>query len=145
MTTSAERTSSRRLGYLLSVAGGVVALYLLNVWPGWRAVPVVTAAAREVVVTIDVVLAIGLVLNLGCVLRPRPLLMRAVDVVTTALGLAAVTHLRAVFPFAFADGPTDWAFITKAALTSIIVVVSIALVVQLVLFARTAAARERRP
>lgn len=134
MTTTPRpttHTASRRVAYLIAALVDVVLLYLVNEYPGWRALPFLTEAARDVVVSIDIALAVGVVVNLVCLLRPHRLPIRVGEVVTTAAGLAALVHLLAVFPFAFDGGTVDWATVTRTGLIAVIVVVSIALVVQL--------------
>ncbi|MCP2242354.1 hypothetical protein [Lentzea aerocolonigenes] len=138
MTDTARRSrrTARRSSYLVAALLDVTLLVLINVSPGWQAIPVLTAAAADVVVAVDVALAVALVVNLLCLARPRRSLAAVGDVVSTAAGLAAVFRVLQVFPFSFAGSATDWAAITRLTLISIIVVVSIALVVQLVVLVR---------
>jgi hypothetical protein len=105
---------------------------VINVSPGWRAVPVLTEAARGVVVVVDTSLAVALVVNVLCLLFTGPRLIRADEVTSTAAGLTAPLCVLVVFPFRFTDPAVDWATVTRLGLISVVVVVSIALVVQLV-------------
>jgi hypothetical protein len=131
-----SRTTARRGSYLAGALADVILLVLINVSPGWRAVPALTEAAAEVVFVVDIALAIALVVNLICLIRPRRPLTLVGDVVSTAAGLVALIRTVQVFPFAFTDPTTDWATIVRLTLISIIVVVSIALLVQLVVLVR---------
>ncbi|MGX7827914.1 hypothetical protein ACTG9Q_22780 [Actinokineospora sp. 24-640] len=137
------RTAPRRVGYLIAALVDVVALFLINIAPGWRAVPVLTEDAGAVVVTANIVLVIALAFNVMCLLRPRRALARLSDVVTTAGGLVALAHLRMAFPFSFGDGAADWSGVAKTALTVAIVIVAITLLVQLVMLARAVSTPER--
>lgn len=137
------RTTSRRIGYLIAALVDVVALFLINVAPGWRALPVLTEDAAAVAVTATIALAVALVFHLACLLRPHRAPARLADAVTTAAALIPLAHLRAAFPFAFDDGAADWADITRTALTIAIGVMSIMLLVQLVLLVRALTTTER--
>ena len=144
MTHTAQarpRTARRRGSYLAGALADVTLLVLINVSPGWQAVPVLTDAAAGVVMTVDIALAIALVVNLICLARPRRPLTAVGDVVSTAAGLVALIRTLQVFPFTFADSTTDWTTVVHLTLVSIIVVVSIALLVQLAVLARIVAAR----
>jgi hypothetical protein len=143
-TALRSRTTARRSSYLVAAVLDVALLILLNVSPGWAAVPVLTSAAADVVVAVDIALAVALVVNLICLAHPRRPLTALGDVVSTAAGLVAVLRLLQVFPFTFAGSATDWATITRLTLISIIVVVSIALLVQLVVLVRGLAADWRK-
>jgi hypothetical protein len=139
MTSTARtrpRTTPRRGSYLAGALADVVLLVLINVSPGWRAVPVLTDAADAVVMVVDIALVVALLVNLLCLVRPRRPLTAVGDVVSTAAGLVALIRTVQVFPFAFTDPATDWATIVRLTLISIIVVVSIALLVQLVVLVR---------
>lgn len=139
MTDTAQarpRTAGRRGTYLAGALADVTLLVLINVSPGWQDVPVLTDAAAGVVVAVDIGLAIALVVNLLCLAHPRRPLTAVGDVVSTAAGLVALIRTLQVFPFTFTDSTTDWATVVRLTLVSIIVVVSIALLVQLVVLAR---------
>ncbi|MEV6715412.1 hypothetical protein AB0M48_25625 [Lentzea sp. NPDC051208] len=139
MTSTARtssRTTARRGSYLAGALVDIALLVLINVSPGWRAVPVLTEAAAAVVIVVDIGLAVALVVNLLCLVRPRRPLTAVGDVVSTAAGLVALIRTVQVFPFTFTDPNTDWATIVRLTLISIIVVVSIALLVQVVVLVR---------
>lgn len=139
MTSTAQtssRTTARRGSYLVGALVDIALLVLINVSPGWRAVPALTEEAAAVVIVVDIGLAVALVVNLLCLVRPRRPLTAVGDVVSTAAGLVALIRTVQVFPFTFADPATDWATIVRLTLISIIVVVSIALLVQFVVLVR---------
>lgn len=131
-----SRATARRGSYLAGALADITLLVLINVSPGWRAVPVLTEAAAPVVIVVDIALAIALVVNLVCLVRPRRPLTVVGDVVSTAAGLVALVRTTRVFPFTFTDTTADWATIVRLTLVSIIVVVSVALLVQLVVLVR---------
>lgn len=135
-------STARRGGYFIAALVDVALLVLINVSPGWRAVPMLTDEAAGVVIVVDIALAIALVINLLCLVLPRRPLTAAGEVVSTAAGLVAMVRMAQVFPFAFTESTTDWATIVHVALIWIIVVVSIALLVQLVALVRVLASKE---
>lgn len=135
MTSTSVRpsiTAGARAGYLVGAVVDVVLLVLVNVSPGWRAVPFLTDDAIDVVVWVDVGLALGVVVNTLCAVFPRRRLVLLGDVLTTTATLAALTSMSAVWPFRFDDAEIPWTTITRTTLPIVFVAVSIALVVQLV-------------
>lgn len=139
MTSTAPRISratARRGSYLAGALADVTLLVLINVSPGWRAVPVLTEAAAALVIVVNTALAVALVVNLLCLVRPRRPLTAVGDVVSTAAGLVVLIRTAHVFPFTFTDPTTDWATVVRLTLVSITVVVSIALLVQFVVLMR---------
>lgn len=119
-------------GHLAGALVDIALLVVINVGPGWRAVPVFTDAAGDVAVAVNLSLAVALIVNLLCVLFPLPWLIRAGEVISTAAGLAALLCVLVVFPFRFTRSDTDWTTVTRLGLISVIVLVVIALMVQLV-------------
>ncbi|MER5267151.1 hypothetical protein ABTZ99_34165 [Actinosynnema sp. NPDC002837] len=135
MTSTSIRptvTTGPRAGYLVGTVVNVILLVLVNVSPGWRAVPFLTEDAVDVVVWVDVGLVLGIVVNTLCALFPRRRLVLLGDVLTTTATLAALTSMSAVWPFRFDDAGIPWTTITRTTLTIVLVAVSIALLVQLV-------------
>ncbi len=135
MSATVQRPRHRTAGWsshLVGALADIALLVVINVSPGWQAVPVLTDAARGVVVAVDISLVVALVINLPCLLVPRPWLGHVGEVVSTAVGLAAVLCVLVVFPFRFGDSAVDWTTVVRLGLISIAVVVAIALVVQAV-------------
>ena len=84
-------------------------------WPGWDAVPFLTADFVTVLWLIDVSLVATIAVNLIYVVRDPRWLTAAGAVVTTAFGLAAAVRILQVFPFDF--GASDfWPWSSGAAL-----------------------------
>jgi hypothetical protein len=44
--TRRPSVATRRVGYVVAAVGEATLLYLVNVWPGWQAVPFLTADTR---------------------------------------------------------------------------------------------------
>lgn len=92
-------SSGRRLGYLVSVALNAATLVAVNVWPGWRSVPLLTYDTREVLGVLDAALVAGMVVNLVHVVRRARWLKSIGDLVLGAFTLAVLARLWQVFPF----------------------------------------------
>jgi peptidoglycan biosynthesis protein MviN/MurJ (putative lipid II flippase) len=106
MTTTQTRrpsTASRRAGYVIAVAINAVLLWLIHAWPGWDAVPFLTADFDTVLWLVDVSILVTIALNLLYLVRDPRRLTAAGAVVTTAVGLAAAVRMLQVFPFDFGD------------------------------------------
>ena len=104
-TTVAKRpsTASRRAGYVIAAVINAALLWLIHVWPGWDAVPFLTADFDTVLWLIDLSLVVTIAVNLIYLIRDPRRLTAAGAVVTTAIGLAAAIRMLQVFPFDFGD------------------------------------------
>jgi peptidoglycan biosynthesis protein MviN/MurJ (putative lipid II flippase) len=107
MTTITETKrpsrASRRAGYVVAAAINAALLWFIHVWPGWDAVPFLTADFETVLWLIDVSLVVTIALNLIYLVRDPRWLTAVGAVVTTAIGLAAAVRMLQVFPFDFGD------------------------------------------
>ncbi|WP_258723377.1 hypothetical protein [Cellulomonas sp. NS3] len=108
--------AARRVGYVVSAVAGVVLLWLVNVRPGWEAVPFLTAETATVLGVVDAAVAAGVLANLVFVAADPPWLRALGDVLVDVVGLVALVALWRTFPFAFAPGPVDWATVAHVAL-----------------------------
>ncbi|HLU56101.1 MAG TPA: hypothetical protein VKZ81_11620 [Pseudonocardia sp.] len=127
-TTPSSRRS-RAVGHAFAVAGDAALLVAVNVWPGWAALPFLTQDFVRVLTLVNLAVAVGVAVNFVCLVVDRPLLRAVGEVVTTALGLAAMVRLVRVFPFAFPASGVDWALVVRAVLVLGIVGSTLALLV----------------
>lgn len=137
-TTVRERPAvgSRRLGYTIAVLVNAVMLYAVNVWPGWQAVPFLTADTATVIPLVNASILVSLVINAAYVLHD-PAWVRALgDLATSAVGLVAIVRLWQVFPFDFGGASFDWELVTRWVLGLGIAGSAIAIVVALVSLVR---------
>lgn len=106
---------ARRFGYAVAILVNAALLVAVNVWPGWWALPFLTADTTRVLGWVNASIAVGVVLNVVyLVADPRPL--RALgDIVTAAVGLVPLILLWRVFPFDFPAG-FDWALLARTVL-----------------------------
>jgi hypothetical protein len=96
-------TASRRAGYVIAAVINAALLWFIHVWPGWDAVPFLTAGFETVLWLIDLSLVVTIALNLVYIVRDPRWLTAAGAVVTTAIGLVAAVRMLQVFPFDFCD------------------------------------------
>lgn len=88
-----------RVGYLIGAAVNAALLYLVNGWPGWQQVPVLTGDTRQVLGLVNLSLAAGLAANLVYVAYHPGWLRIVGDAVTSGIGLAVTVRVLQVFPF----------------------------------------------
>lgn len=136
MTTTIPRrqwaATGRRMGYLVAVALNAVLLYLINVAPGWRAVPFLTGSTTQVLGLVNVSLAVSLVFNTWYAVADPRRGKRFGDLVTTVVGLAALIRIWQVFPFDFTGDAAGWAVPARVLLVIVIVGTAIAALVTFV-------------
>ncbi|GAA3950487.1 hypothetical protein [Actinoplanes auranticolor] len=122
--------AARSFGYTVAAVLNTVLLYLVNVRPGWRAVPFLTEDTTRVLVVLNLSLAAGIVANLLYVLYDPPRWKALGDLVTNSISLVVLFRVWAVFPFAF-DGH-EWTLIARTVLVFAIAGTGIAMLVQAV-------------
>lgn len=130
--------AARRVGYLIAAGIHVALLYLVNVSPGWEAVPFLTEDTSQVLGLVNVSLVAGLVCNLIYVLANPAWLKSLGDLLTTGIGLVVLVRVWQVFPFNFGDSAVDWALVARVLLVVGIVGSAIGIVVQFVSLLRAA-------
>lgn len=137
-----QPVASRRLGYTIAVGVNALLFYLVNVSPGWHAVPFLTSATTQVLPWVNATMIAGVVANVLYVgFDPR--WFRALgDIVTTAIGIAGMVRVWQVFPFDFGGSSVGWASVARALLGVGIAGSAIAIVVALVTFIRTLGVRD---
>ncbi|MEV6874565.1 hypothetical protein [Amycolatopsis sp. NPDC051128] len=145
MTTS-EKTRrpsvrARRTGYVASALINAALLAAVNGWPGWAAVPFLTAETRLVVGVVDLCLVAGLVTSIVYAFYDPEWLTALGGVVTACAGLVATVRIWQVFPFDFAGSSFDWPLTVRILLVVGIAGTVIGLLVQLVMLARAGVRR----
>lgn len=145
MTTTTTRSrpsaAARRGGYGISVLIGAALLYLINIDPGWRALPFLTPDTGQVLTVVNISIAAGLLVNL-VYLGHDPRWVTALGaLVTTGIGLVPLVRLWEVFPFDFGGSAFPWAQLVRVVLVVAIAGSVIAIVVNVVNVALLARAR----
>jgi hypothetical protein len=118
-------------------------VYLLNVSPGWEAVPFLTDDTPQVLGVVNASLLAGVAANLVYLVRDPPRLRALGDLVTTAFGLAATVRVWQVFPLQFEEPGFPWEAVVRVLLAIGIVGSAIAIVTKIVALA-SPSSRPRR-
>jgi hypothetical protein len=98
---------ARRVGYGIAAALAGGFWYLVNVDPGWRALPFLTEDTTQVLNLVNLSLWATFVANMVYLVYDPPWFKALGDVLTTGIGLAVLVRLWQVFPFAFTSS-FDW-------------------------------------
>lgn len=139
-TDAAPRRPSRggrRLGYAIAIVVNALLLYAVNVWPGWQAVPFLTAETREVVDLVNLSLIAGMITNGVYIFVDRPILKALGDIITLGIGLAVLLAFWQVFPFDFDNSTFDWTLLIRIVLGLAMFGTAVGIVVQVVVLFRS--------
>jgi hypothetical protein len=132
------KPAARRVGYTIAMAVNAVLLYLVNVSPGWDAVPFLTGDMTRVLGWVNASIVAGIIANALYVAVDRPWFRSLGELLVTLIGLSALVRLWQVFPFAFDDGGVPWHEITRSVLAIGMAGSVIGLIVNAVKLARAA-------
>lgn len=132
----AVRARSGREGAVPSIVVIGALLYAANVWPGWWALPFLTPRTPEVMGAVNAAWIAGLVVNAIYLVAGTPALRAVGEIVVLIFGIVATLRVWEVFPFAFGNGPFDWALLVRILLVVAVVGALIGIVAQLVAFVR---------
>ena len=135
----ADKTVTTRGGNIGSVLVNAVLLWGINIWPGWKAVPFLTADMERVLGIINASLTAGIIANLIFVVIRNRGVMALGNLVVLGLGLAATLRMLEVFPFDFGDSWSGWPVVVRVLLVLGIVGSIIGMVVEIVAMFRSLA------
>jgi hypothetical protein len=130
-STRRPSRSARRAGYLLSAAINLVLIWLVNVAPGWEALPLLTSEFGRVVGFVNLSLLVGAAVNLGYVVADPQWAKRLGDAVTAAIALGVLLQLLTVFPFDLGADRSGWATALRTVLALACVGTAIAIIASL--------------
>ncbi|HEY7596142.1 MAG TPA: hypothetical protein VH969_23565 [Actinophytocola sp.] len=118
MTTTSppKPVTVRRTGYVFGAGVNAAMLVLVNIWPGWAAVPFLNGDTPKVLLLVNLTIAAGLLTNLVLLFGDPPRLVALGGLLTSALGFAGLLRIWQVFPFDFGDADVDWALIFRIVL-----------------------------
>ena len=130
-------SGSRRLGYLLAILINGVMLYVVNVWPGWQSVPILTEDTQLLLGLVNLALIAGIIVNVvNLILDLAP--VRALgDLVILGIGLVVLVGIWQVFPFNFEGASFDWTLLVRIVLALAIAGSVIGILVQIVVLVRS--------
>jgi len=135
----ATAASGRRSGYVASVLVSAVVFWLANGWPGWQAVPFLTDGMVQVMGLFNLSLAVSVAVNLINIATGRQWTRALGEIITSAVGLAVVGRIWAVFPFDFGNAGFDWSLVVRWVLVFASIGCVISIIVQMVILVRLAA------
>lgn len=104
---------SRRVGYTVAMVLNVALLVLVNVVPGWQALPFLTDDFAAVLWLVNASIIAGVLANAVYVVHDPPWVRALGDVVTTSVGLAALIRMWQVFPIDFAETWVDMDLVAR--------------------------------
>jgi len=131
-TISVSKRTGRRIGYVVAILVNLAFLAIINAWPGWEAMPFVTADAVEVVPLVNASIVVSMLANLLFMFEDRPRFKAAGDVVTGIVSIVAISAMLTVYPFDFSAYAFPWELLTKVALWIALIGTGIAVIVNLV-------------
>lgn len=138
------RPASRRLAYRMQAVESTALLFILNVQPGWQALPFLTRETSQVIGLVNFSLAADLVISLVYMANDTPWLISLGDLIGAGIRLAAAIRVWQVFPFNF-HGSTGWSILVRVILAATIAGTSINMIVQAVSLTRRSTRIGRRP
>lgn len=98
---------ARVAGYLVAVAINVAFIWLVNVAPGWRWLPLLSDDFSRVVGLVTLSLVVSVLVNLVYIAIDPRWMRRLGDALTAAVAFVVMLRLLQVFPFDF-DPPWAW-------------------------------------
>ncbi|MUU72510.1 hypothetical protein [Pseudarthrobacter sp. GA104] len=135
----ADKTVTTRGGNIGSVLVNAVLLWGINIWPGWKVVPFLTADMERVLGMINASLTAGIIANLIFVVIRNRGVMALGNLAVLGIGLAATLRMLEVFPFDFGDSWSGWPVVVRVLLVLGIVGSIIGMVVEIVAMFRSLA------
>ena len=135
----ADKTVTTRGGNIGSVLVNAVLLWGINIWPGWKVVPFLTADMERVLGMINASLTAGIIANLIFVVIRNRGVMALGNLVVLGIGLAATLRMLEVFPFDFGDSWSGWPVVVRVLLVLGIVGSIIGMVAEIVAMFRSLA------
>ncbi|WIM92923.1 hypothetical protein ACTOB_004882 [Actinoplanes oblitus] len=143
MTTATARhrpsVGSRRFGYGVAATINILLIYLVNVRPGWAAVPFLSADTAQIIPLVNASLVVGLVVDAVQFVRDPRWLVALGGLATTAIGIAVLVRMWRVFPFDFGDASFDWTLLFRFGIAACLVGALIGFIVQAVTLLRALA------
>ena len=140
MTTHVTHTgpsvAGRRAGYAVAMTVNLVLLFLVNVTPGWQAVPFLTENTTDVLLLVNLSMGAAVVANAVYSVFDPPWVRALGDAVTTSVGLASLVRIWQVFPFEFVTSSVPWDLVARWVIGIGIFGCVVAIIVALVRFVR---------
>jgi len=130
---SQPNTAARKFGYLIAIALNVVFFYLVNVRPGWQALPFLTHETPQVLSVLNFSLMATIVVNTAYLFFDAPWCKALGDFLLAAIALAVLQRTWRVFPFTFTGWPV---LLIHTVLVVAVIGTVIAMIINIVSFVR---------
>jgi len=140
--TQRPTAADRRLGYGIGVLVNVALLYAVNIWPGWEAVPFLTADTSSVLALVNLSIVTNLVANAVYLVYDVAWLKALGTILTTTVGMITLVRIWQVFPFDFGDSSINWQLATRILLIIGIIGSDIAIIVAFIALVKSVTARK---
>ena len=127
-----KRRTGRRVGYVVAIIVNLVFAWLINVWPGWEAVPFLTADTADVVPWVNAAIAVTVLANLVYLVVDTTRVKAFGELVINAINIAVTLTLLQVFPFDFSGYAFPWTWLVRFILIVALIGTGISAVVNLV-------------
>jgi hypothetical protein len=111
--TQRPTAADRRLGYGIGVLVNVALLYAVNIWPGWEAVPFLTADTASVLALVNLSIVANLAANAVYLVYDVAWLKALGTILTTTVGMITLVRIWQVFPFDFGSSSINWQLATR--------------------------------
>lgn len=119
VVTRSRRRNDARATYVVGLALNAGLLVLINVVPGWEAVPVLTPAAEPAIALLNLAVIGELVAQAMSMVDERLRLRAVASYGISLLCMAAVAQMWIAFPFDFGDAQETWAGATRMVLVGL--------------------------
>lgn len=93
------RRAAPRSGYVVAAVVDAVLLFLLDVWPGWDVVPILSPAFADVLAAVNAAIVVNLVVHAVSALVPSPRVRALGQLLLCVVGVAVGLLLLRVYPF----------------------------------------------
>lgn len=124
MSRSRSPRSRRRRDERVPALAGVLVLaallVVLNVLPGWEALPVLTPAAESAITLVNLALIVLLVSRAVGLVEPSPRLRAAARYVVALICLALIAEVWRTMPVDFGSNPDPWASAARLVLAALL-------------------------
>lgn len=119
VATKTRRRNDARATYVVGLILTAGLLVLINVFPGWESLPLVTPAAESAVALLNLALIGELVAQAMSMVDERARLRAVASYGISLLCMAAIAQLWIAFPFDFGDAQETWAGATRMVLVGL--------------------------
>lgn len=131
--------AARRFGYVVAVAVNSLMLYLIHGWPGWDAVPFLSAETTDVLPYVDASIVASIVVNTAYVVRDGRLTKAAGELLVNLVSLLSLIRFWQVWPFDFDGVWGGWQPLVYVMLAVATVGTAVSALVQVVTLLRASA------